>query len=124
MTDDKISKLIPRLGSAFDGEVVATARAIGRTLQASGRDWHDLAKAAEAISLPAPAVEANRQGIWENLSLEQREALLGKLHGEAWLSAWEEQFVESLRGRSGRTSPKQAAVMERLINRSWARWRS
>lgn len=38
-----IGKLIPRLASNHDGEVVATARAIERLLKAGGRDWHDLA---------------------------------------------------------------------------------
>jgi hypothetical protein len=38
-----ISKLIPRLGSNHDGEVIATARAIQRVLRGAGRDWHDLA---------------------------------------------------------------------------------
>lgn len=41
----KIGKLIPRLASDHDGEVVATARAIIRSLQSSGSDLHDLASA-------------------------------------------------------------------------------
>src|SRR3954451_13343212 len=41
----KLSALIPRLASNFDGEVVAVAKAIGRTLQNAGLDFHDLAKA-------------------------------------------------------------------------------
>ena len=40
-----IRKLLPRLASPHDGEVVATARAIERTLRSAGRDWHDLAEA-------------------------------------------------------------------------------
>ncbi len=44
----QLGKLIPRLGSEFDGEVIATARAIERTLKAAGRDWHDLANALRA----------------------------------------------------------------------------
>jgi hypothetical protein len=44
-----ISKLIPRLASQYDGEVVATARAIERTLKAAGRDWHDLAAAIQPL---------------------------------------------------------------------------
>jgi hypothetical protein len=38
-----LSKLIPRLASNHDGEVVATARAIERVLKSAGRHWHDLA---------------------------------------------------------------------------------
>jgi hypothetical protein len=38
----QIAKLLPRLASTHDGEVVATARAIERVLKSSGSDWHDL----------------------------------------------------------------------------------
>lgn len=38
----KICKLIPRLASDHEGEVVATARAIERTLKAGKEDWHSL----------------------------------------------------------------------------------
>jgi hypothetical protein len=38
-----LSKLIPRLASNHDGEVVATVRAIERVLKSAGRDLHDLA---------------------------------------------------------------------------------
>jgi predicted nuclease of predicted toxin-antitoxin system len=40
-----IRKLLPRLASNHDGEVVATARAIDRLLKSSSLDWHDLASA-------------------------------------------------------------------------------
>ncbi|KAB0680068.1 hypothetical protein F6X38_09665 [Aureimonas leprariae] len=43
----KLSKLLPLLGSDKDGEVIATARAIGRTLSAAGLDFHALAEAIE-----------------------------------------------------------------------------
>ena len=36
-----LSKLIPRLASSHDGEVIATARAIERALHGAGADWHD-----------------------------------------------------------------------------------
>lgn len=38
----KIAKLIPRLASDHDGEVVATARAMMRALRSAGHDLHDL----------------------------------------------------------------------------------
>jgi hypothetical protein len=40
-----LGKLIPRLSSNFDAEVVSTVRAIERVLRANGRDFHDLAAA-------------------------------------------------------------------------------
>ena len=44
----KLAKLIPLLSSDKDGEVVATARAIGRTLKNAGLDFHTLAHAIDA----------------------------------------------------------------------------
>jgi hypothetical protein len=38
-----LGKLIPRLSSSYEGEVVATVRAIERVLKSAGRDLHDLA---------------------------------------------------------------------------------
>ncbi len=48
----KVGKLLPRLASNHDGEVVATARAIIRSLQSHGSDLHDLVG-----HLTQPAVE-------------------------------------------------------------------
>ena len=39
----RLAELLPLLSSDQPGEVVATARAIGQTLQRGGMDWHDLA---------------------------------------------------------------------------------
>jgi hypothetical protein len=50
-----IAQLIPRLGSSFDGEVIATLRAIERMLRSNSLDWHDLTKALTApLPLPRP----------------------------------------------------------------------
>ncbi|MCJ2110276.1 hypothetical protein MKK64_03475 [Methylobacterium sp. E-025] len=43
-TAAKLAKMLPRLASEHDGEVVAAARAIGRTLATAGLDWHALAR--------------------------------------------------------------------------------
>ncbi len=48
----KLQKLIPRLASPHDGEVVATVRAIERTLRSAGLDLHALA---ESITPPEPS---------------------------------------------------------------------
>lgn len=53
----RIGKAVALLGSPVDGEVVAAARAIGRTLAAAGIGWPDLAALmeAEARRQEAPA---------------------------------------------------------------------
>jgi hypothetical protein len=59
-----ISRLIPRLGSPHDGEVVATARAIERVLKSEKRDWHDVAAAVTVQAPPTqcPAPKAIKPG--------------------------------------------------------------
>jgi len=52
---DKVSRLLPRLASDADGEVVATARALCRTLDRAGLDLHDLA--ARLTEPPRPVVQ-------------------------------------------------------------------
>lgn len=56
----RIRKLVPVLNSAVDGEVVATARAIGRVLHANGQTFHDLA-AALPVHQPEPSLGDNRR---------------------------------------------------------------
>jgi hypothetical protein len=49
----RLAKLIPRLASTHDGEVLATVAAIRRTLESAGLSIHDLA-AALTIGTPIP----------------------------------------------------------------------
>jgi len=54
---EKLGKLIRRLGSDRDGEVVATVAALRRTLDGAGLDLHDLA---QAVTRPAEPVVVHR----------------------------------------------------------------
>src|SRR5262245_32562183 len=51
----KLAKLIPRLSSDKDGEVLGAARAIGRVLASAEADWHDLVR----VLTDPPAVGAD-----------------------------------------------------------------
>lgn len=51
----KLGKLIRLFGSDRDGEVVAAAGALRRTLASNGSDLHELAKLVTASPAPAPA---------------------------------------------------------------------
>src|SRR3712207_11061 len=53
----KIARLIPHLASEYDGEVVATVRAIERTLKGSGFDFHNLADALDQGPPPKGLVD-------------------------------------------------------------------
>lgn len=44
----KLAKILPRLASEHDGEVINTLRALDRILTGAGLDWHALAAAVEA----------------------------------------------------------------------------
>lgn len=57
----RVAKLVPLLASDKDGEVVAAARAIARTLGTAGTDLHDLADTLnrmQTVSEARPASEA------------------------------------------------------------------
>jgi len=120
----KLTKLIPLLDSDKDGEVVATARAIGRALKQAGADFHDLA---DAISFTAPAQRSPKQPqpprtpTWAHVDNPQN--FLGQIKTEPWLSAWESEFVTSIRAQLAgfmprEPSPKQRAVLDRLVRRA------
>ena len=52
---DKLGRLIPRLASDHDGEILNTVAALRRTLKSSGRDLHDLARSLVPSSAQAPS---------------------------------------------------------------------
>jgi hypothetical protein len=117
----RLGKAVALLGSPADGEVIAAARAIGRTLDAAGMDWHALAAlvSAEAARQAAPrftfatsaprtarklmAHLARQPGVTpaDRARLERlRERLLGA--GKLTLSGEEIQWLDALwRAASG-----------------------
>ena len=110
----KLSKLIPLLASDKDGEVVATARAIGRTLAQAGADFHDLAA---AIARTEPPVEPV---CWRHIPPSERVMWLIETRASRFLSPWEQNFCTSilvqLRYRPRSTlSAKQIAVLDGCI---------
>lgn len=56
----KLAKMLPLLASHQDGEVVATAAAIGRVLAGAGASWHDVA-ALLSLTAPGKPVPSNRE---------------------------------------------------------------
>lgn len=61
----KLAKLLPRLASPHDGEVLATVEAIRRTLERAGLSLHDLA---DRLAKATPVTPAN-----PSLSADQKE---------------------------------------------------
>lgn len=122
----KLGKLIGRLGSDHDGEVVATGRAIQRTLVGAGLDLHALAAhIAAPPSMPTigyrdrPPPRRPAETSWRNTwsapngtsraGVERVQRL-----GKGRLSAWEKEFVASLERRLAgglALTPKQQACL-------------
>jgi hypothetical protein len=67
---DKLGKLLKLLSSPRDGEVVAAARAILRTLQGAGADIHELAARVEGGKLS----QADMQRIYDQAYRDGRDA--------------------------------------------------
>jgi hypothetical protein len=65
----RLAKLLPRLASPHDGEVIATVAAIRRTLGSAGLDLHDLARIV-ATNLPDRARYSTRDDVpdWGDLA--------------------------------------------------------
>ena len=90
----RISKLIPRLASNHDGEVVATVAAIKRTLEASGFDFNDLASSVSAIGLEAALVPAAMPFV--SPAEDWSDIIRQCFEHRSSLSAKERAFVESM----------------------------
>ena len=113
----KIAKLIPRLATNHDGEVVATVRAIERTLKSSGLSFHDLAGALERE--PATRVvyrdwAPSCPTTWHELALWCAE------HDEGRLRQHERDFVDDMVDDlvcDGEPTEKQAAWLRALYRK-------
>jgi hypothetical protein len=96
----RLEKLIPLLASNHDGEVIATARAIGSALASEGFDLHDLAgslvpyiakrETVSATIAPPPAFDA--------LTLFERRAWLEAIRKVDWLTPFERDRIEEVYG--------------------------
>lgn len=104
----QIAKLIPRLGSEFDGEVVATARAIERTLSGAGLDWHDVA---DALTQRRTAPTALGRSDW------CEKAWFCHRHGFLRLSEAERKFITDMTRFHRRPSEKQLAWLDAIYAR-------
>ena len=114
----KLEKLLPLLASDRDGEVVATAAAITRTLKRAGADWHDLAKAL-ARTEPPGAIEPV---CWRDIPPSEHAGWLAQRALSSRLSPWEQNFCASIlaqvRYRPRSTlSAKQIAVLDGCISK-------
>jgi hypothetical protein len=104
-----LGKLIPRLASNHDGEVIATVRAIERVLKSSGRDWHDLSHA--IVASPQPQHEGGERELdW----LDIVTACLCQRHR---LNQREREFLDGMKYWRGYPTARQLAWIVRIHQR-------
>jgi hypothetical protein len=102
----RIGQLIRLLGSDQDWEVVAAARALGRTLASVGADFHSLAATIESS---APAATRERD--------DHRAMARWLLNSGARLSPKEWSFVTDMANRFGSLSERQEAWLLAIFER-------
>jgi hypothetical protein len=115
-----VARMIPRLGSPHDGEVVATAFAIERTLKSQKLDWHDVAA---AMTAQAPPTQWDGEREWpgtESDDAQHMRAWLEAISHEPWINSGTAGFVADLLHRDnldGLTA-KQSACVDRIIRQA------
>jgi hypothetical protein len=113
-----VSRLIPRLASPFDHEVVATARAIERALKAQKLDLHDLA--AVVAGAPVPWSPPHRAESAESAEIR---AWLEAVAREDYPNDWTRSFIANILSRQSldRLSKKQIAVVNNIVDEAYRR---
>jgi hypothetical protein len=116
-----LARLIPRLGSPFDHEVVSTARAIERTLKSQKLDWHDVAAAVTAQA-PPTQWDYESQRHESDVAAEMR-MWLTAIACEDWPNEWTRSFITNVLARQSldRLSKKQIACVENIIDEAYRR---
>jgi hypothetical protein len=115
----RLTKLIPLLSSNHDGEVIATVRAIGRTLQGAGMDFHNLVEALSELKpayAPPPPAKKEPEPTPQPTSLRDI-ALWLRAHAAHRMNYKEQMFVMDMATRLGmglQASTKQANWLRSL----------
>lgn len=109
----RLSKLIPRLASDHEGEVVATVAAIRRTLENGGLDLYALA---DAISNP-PVVYHTEPARAEKPRSHQMDARRCLQSGIAW-KPHEAEFLRQMASSHRCPTEKQRDWLDGLLDRS------
>ena len=114
----RVAALIPRLGSNYDGEVVATARAICRVLMNAGLDLHDLGdgiRLGERLPVPAQPSVGHVAPCRVDERNWRRVICWLQCHS-AMLTNWEASFVASL-ARFRNLSTKQQVCLAGILEK-------
>jgi hypothetical protein len=109
-TAERLEKLLRMLSSDKDGEVVNAVRAIGRALQASGDDWHGLARRLSAPAKAQTAEQPRQNTDWRAM----REFCM---QHDSRLRKNEHEFLDNIAGWRGDLTEKQEAWLVAIYHR-------
>jgi hypothetical protein len=108
---EKLAKLVRLLASDQPGEVVATARAIGRALRAAGSDWHDFAgRLLKPTTSRRDQPQDDRTGNWHAMREHCRV-------NTSLLRPRESVFIANLDNWRGELTAKQLAWLQSIYAR-------
>lgn len=125
----RLGQLVPRLGSTFDGEKLATIRAITAALVSEGRDLNDLGNliASENGPSPAPSRPAAIEPtpIFGELSHFERRAWLQAIAQAEWLGPLERERIAEVQsleraGADYRIPKRSVRIVDAAIARAHA----
>lgn len=118
----RIAKIIPRLATNHDGELIASVKAIERILQQTGHDWYALADLIENGEKPLQAVFTSTSSRpWRHLPDAWRAHLLSQVMSCPGLSEWESDFIANVSRQFHHgfcLSEKQIEIIDRLATRA------
>lgn len=111
----KVRLLVPVLASPHEGEVIGAARAIGRSLQAAGLDFHALAAALSANETDTPVCEVKER---PQPQAEDANRNPQKFRCRDWKEAWAYHHIpRRFTPRQEESHRKQAAYCKGRIDR-------
>jgi hypothetical protein len=112
MNVEKIQKLIKLLSSSNDGEVIAAARALLRTLHAEGADIHALAERVEGRKLS----QTEMQRIYNKAFADGKKSVAAAADfSNIGSPSFHEMAVEITHKADGRLSPKEKDFVDDMV---------
>lgn len=118
-TKNKLEKLMPRLASDQDGEIVSTVRAIDRVIKKDGYDWHDLTKklCSETVNNKGNTQNGNTSDRNSKKTSEWAEKVRVCLRSKDIFKPRESEFLHDINSKlsyANALTPRQAAWLDAL----------
>jgi len=118
---EKILKILPRLNSENDNEIIASIGAIKRILKSNGKTFHDFA---DVISIKSPKPYYGHfqyKPTYEKPDLSEQEEMANFINeNDVTVSEWEANFWEDIQDRiyKYKLTEKQMNIVKRIYERA------